>query len=316
VSAQNEDRLAQFAVRVVCRRRLPHIHFATHFLKSPKREGIRALAAFVTIAHDALAPTAAGETCCSSSDVAPLLGEQIARIYSNALELPNSEFRDPSQHVLHAFRCAAQSFEIPQQHLINWLDATVASRSVLRYATWSSLEQRIHQASGSLALAAAAILGVTRSDATPLILNCATAIDLITILARVSTDRAAGRISIPVADLAQHRYSERRLLAGEPSDNFANLIRALGSRACALLNDGRALIPWLAGDGSRAATAALLVQYTRLLDRIDRNPTELLSQVLTPRPSLRDIPAIYRIARQPPAAITPSSPPSSAATLP
>ena len=310
----NEDRAAAAAVRNLCRRRAPQALFATYFLESRKRDAFRALVAFLSIANDALAPKDEAGGCCSGgSNLDALVRQQIDRIYSGALELPLPEFRDESQHVLYAFRRAVQQFEIPEEYLINWVDSVIADQRTIRYATWSALERFCHQSAGSLTLAAMSILGVTRSDAVPLILNLASGVRLSKLLIRVNADRLANRIYLPLADLAHHRYSERELLGGVVNENLRALIESQVDRARGLLKDGETLIPWLAGDGSRVATAAVIVQRYDLLDQIARRRFDVFAgPALEVRFSLRRLPAIWRLARQPATPISATSSPSSA----
>jgi phytoene/squalene synthetase len=197
-----------------------------------------------------------------------------------------------------------QRFEIPRNYLFIWIDGVINDQSTSRYATWNALERHCHETHGSLALAAAAILGVTRSDAPPLLLNLASGIRLIEILTRLKRDVSAGTIYLPLADLAQHRYSERELLAHTVNDKLRRLIQFEAARARALLDAGESIIPWLAGDGSRVAAAALLTPYRDVLTRIDRPDFDLFSDSpISPSSSLRRLPAIWRLARRQPAAI-------------
>jgi phytoene/squalene synthetase len=301
-----EDQLAARAARSVCRRRFPHVLFASYFLSPPKRDAIRALAAFLSIAHEALASSATAATGCSSTgpSIAPLLREQIDRLHQSDIDLPLPEFRDESQHILHAMVQTFQRFQIPRQYLLTWIDGVIADRSTSRYATWNGLERHCHQTHGQLALAAAAVLGVTRSDAPALLLNLASGIRLGEILTHLARDLSANKIYLPLADLAQHRYSQRELLAHTINDNLRQLLLFEISRARALLDQGEAIIAWLAGDGSRVAAAALLTQYRDLLRRYDRADLDpFIDRPLSPQPSLRRLPAIWRLARQRPAAI-------------
>ena len=313
-SLNEENRAAAATVRNFCRSRAPQSLFATYFLESRKRDAFRALVAFLSIAHEALAPKdAAGDCCSGGSNLDALVRQQIERIYEGTLELPLPQFRDESQHILHAFRRAVQQFEIPKEHLINWIDSVIADQRTTRYATWSALEHFCHHSAGSLTLAAMSVLGVTRSDAVPLILNFATGVRLSKILIRVNEDRLTNRIYLPLADLAHHRYSERELLAGVMNDNLKSLIAAEVERARVLLKDGEALIPWLAGDGSRVAASAVIVQRYDLLDAIARRGFDVFAQPpLEIRFSLRRLPAIWKVARQPHTPISATSSPSSA----
>jgi phytoene/squalene synthetase len=301
-----EDQLAARATRAVCRRRFPHLLFATYFLSPAKRDATRALAAFLCISYDALASGATNPTGCTStgSSVAPLLIERIDRLYNNQLHLPLPEFRDESQHILHAMGQTLRQFDIPREYLLTWTDGVLADQSITRYATWNALERHCHQTHGQLALAAAAILGVTRSDAPPLLLNLASGIRLIEILTHLKGDLSANKVYLPLADLAQHRYSERELLSHTINDNFRQFIGSEVARARSLLDNGQTLIPWFGGDGSRVAAAALVTQYRDLLGQVERRDFDpFTDSPPSPASSLCRLPAIWRLARQQPAAI-------------
>jgi phytoene synthase len=270
------------------------------------------------MASEALGAEKPGQDCCSSSDsILPLLRGRIDTLYPGPPELPIAEFRDESQHVLHALWQTIRAFEIPQPHFHAWLDGVAAERMKLRYATWTALKRDAEATYGSVALIATCVLGLTRSDARDQVLSLGAALRLTEMLRTLSLSRSSEKISLPLEDFVQAKYRERDFQTGVINDGFRALLRLELSRACALLDQGTSLIPWLGGEGSRVAAAGVLSAARSQLREIERRQDQLLSQVAA-RPALltpRNLSDVWRTARaQPDHGTTFPSSPSSEAT--
>src|SRR4051795_7887912 len=102
------------ASRAICRQQAKSFYFASFFLPKHKRNAAYAVYAFCRMIDDAIDQDDASiETTGSSSSSCGTCGgidsrislfrDRLDEIYCGTLELPNSEFRSETQHVLFAF---------------------------------------------------------------------------------------------------------------------------------------------------------------------------------------------------------------------
>src|SRR3954447_22641758 len=101
------------ASRNICKRHAKSFYFASFFLPKHKRNGAYAVYAFCRMIDDAIdqddasiEATGAASSCGSCGGIdsrISLFRDRLDEIYSGTLELPNSDFRSETQHVLFAF---------------------------------------------------------------------------------------------------------------------------------------------------------------------------------------------------------------------
>jgi phytoene synthase len=334
------DRLAFRAVAGVCRRDARDLYFASAFLPRAKRDAACAVYAFFNLVREAI--TSAGEeagaarlrhqplnvtasahagsghdACCSSDPLGQrlsLLGERLDELYAGRLELPAPAARSEQQHVLHAFAVASARYQVPREALLDFAEACRAELTVSRYATWASLERYCRSAGGSVARAAACVLGVTNSGAGETITEAGVAIRLTRILCELKADVAHGRVYLPLEDLAAFRYTERELAAGIVNDNFRRLMRFQIERARQLYDEAARGLRWVANDGSRHAAALLLTRQLALLDVVERHGYDVFARqpALTWVQKLLAFPMSGRLAKRVRAPLRHVRPPSTA----
>lgn len=299
------------AARALVRRAAPDFHFASFFLPRPKRDAACAAAAFCHLIREAVLQSdtpqdetapAGGGSCCSTTPAEQRVAkvrERIEQVYSGSVELPMSQFRDESQHVLHAFSLVVPRYEVLKEHLYELVEGCRADLTVSRYATWASLERYCRGAGGAVARVLGSILGLTHSDAGDRMddLGCATR--LAAILRDLGADVGRGRIYLPLEDLVRFRCSERDLLERRGDGRVRDLVRHEADRMCDLLRRGSDVLPWLAGDGSRLAAANVVCACDDLLGAIRRrgDPFAPVSSGGLVR-RLRRVPAALRLVRQ------------------
>ena len=288
---------AATAAAAICRRRCRDLYFASFFLRATKRRSIHALAAFCTMIEDAIGSDAAADACASHM---ALLRDRLDDIYANRLELPSSESRDESQHVLAEIISTIQQYQIPRQHFIDFADGCAAHSTVRRFATWSSLEKYCYQSGGAVALMMSCVLGLTHSDAAHYAAAMGKAIALTGILRRFQTDWQQGRLYLPLEDLARFKYSERDLAAGRVNEQFRSLMKFEIERARTLFREAAAGVCWLAGDGSRMMASTVAVTHSGVLDAIAREDYDVLgNRVCMSLPQkLARLPRAWRLARR------------------
>jgi phytoene synthase len=312
------DLLAFRAARDVCRRHGKDFYFASAFLPRAKRDAAHAVFAFCRMIRDAV-ESAAGEhgaaamrhrplgggACGSSHPIEQrleLFRARLNELYAGRLELPSPATRSEAQHVLHAFSQSVRRFEVPRQCFLDFAESCRADLLVSRYATWGSLERYCRQGGGAAAVAVGCVLGLTHSDAAQQASTLGVAVRLTHLLRDLKADVAAGRVYLPLEDLAAFRYGERDLVAGTISDSFRRLMAFQIDRARRLYREAAEALCWVAGDGSRLAAATLTVQQTAVLDAIERADCDVFRRRidLTPTQKLRRLPTAWRLARHGP----------------
>lgn len=265
----------------------------------------------------ALDEIAAGTTgtCCTPNSVdqrLALFRDRLDALYEAGVELPAPQSRSIEQHVLHAFAIAAGRYEIPKHYFIEWAESFRTDVSVTRYATWASLERQCRRSGGGAGRIASAVLGLTNSDASAYAIGAGGAIRFTRILCDIQRDAAAGRVYLPLEDLASFRYAERDLTTGTVNESFRSLMQFEVGRARRLYREAADGLCWVAGDGSRLAAATVLTWHRGQLDVIERRGYDVFSRppTLTKAERLRMLPAAWRLARRPPVAAMPSTLPS------
>jgi phytoene synthase len=328
-NAGDADRLAFRASAGVCRREAGDVVFASAFLPRAKRDAVHAVYAFFRLVRQAV--ESAGEeagaarlrhvplsalttgtfdetghgSCCSGDPFQQrlsLLRERVEDLYAGRLELPTPSARSEEQHVLHAFAVASARYQVPRQDVLDFAEGCRGGLTVRRYATWRSLEAHCRLAGGAAARAALCVLGVTHSGAAEYAAKAGVAVRLTRMLCGLKADAAAGRVCLPLEDLAAFRYTERELAAGVVNESLRRLLCFEVDRARRLYREAAEGLPWVANDGARLAGAILLAWHWRLLDVIERHDYDALSRVpaLTRGHKLRALPIAWRLARRRP----------------
>lgn len=281
--ATASDREAFRTCRNVCRRRGGDFYLATFFLPRPKRDAVHALFAFCCLIADAVqaddgepsaspTPTTVGAACCSTNSFdqrVGLLRQRVVDIFTSPAAVPYADDRDADQAAVYAFAQTLRRHPMPQEYFTDLIEGARLEATVPRFATWKSLDRCLALRWGSIALAVAAILGLTNTGARDRVIDLGKAIGLIKILRRLPEDAAAGKVRVPLEDLARSGYGERDLLAQTMNDRRSDFLKLEIERARRLFNSAREAIPSLAGDGSRLAVATVITLYDRSLDRLN-----------------------------------------------
>ena len=340
--ADPADAAAFAAARAACRRDARDFFLPTAFLSRPKRDAACAVVAFCRMVREAMEapheslegagglrhhpvaaagfsgmapgpPAAAGglsspvscTTCGPTTSLdarVALLRERLDEIYAGTLQLPAPESRSEPQHVLHAFALAVARHQIPRQYFLDLAEGLQRDRCVARYATWAALDRHCRQTAGAVALALAAVFGVTHSGAGECAVKLATGMRLTAILCDLKEDWARGKLYLPLEDLARFRYSERDLAGAVVNDRFRDLMRFEIARARGLFHEGAEGLCWLADDGSRLTVSALAAISSGVLGAIERQGLDVFSRRpnLTTGQKLRRLPLAWSLSRRGP----------------
>ena len=119
----------------------------------------------------------------------------------------------------------------------------------------------------------------------------------------LKSDAAAGRVYLPLQDLARFRYSERELFNGIVSDCFRDMMKFQIARAQRLLDEGATAIGWIAGDGSRLAAATIVESCRGTIEKLEAvggNAFEHPPKFLSTRSAIQRLAGAWRLARRGP----------------
>lgn len=257
------------AAREVCRRREPSFYFATFFLPVEKRRAAQALYAFAMMVRDALVveegesacgpQLPGGSSCCEASGLdrrLELLQQRIDGLYLPPAE--SSAAASPEERIIAVVSHAIGRYSIPKQYFLDFARGRRMEWAIQRFATWNALEQYLTLSGGSAALALAAVLGVTHSESAGAIVDLGRAFALTRLLGRLQEDWQRGFLWLPQEDLARFRCREKDLAADPIKSCWQELLAFEAQRARSLYASGTAVLPWLAGDGSRLAASMLI----------------------------------------------------------
>lgn len=306
------------AARRICRRHARSFYFASFFLPRANRQAAYAVYAFCRMIDDAIDaddasiegatglrhhPVAAGG-CCSRSGLdvrLEMFRSVLDSVYDGSLQLPSPEARSEPQHALHTFAQTVHRYEIPRQHFLDLAEGCRMDLTVLRYATWRSLERYCYHVAGVVGLIMSCVFGLTHSDAHRQAVTMGKAMQLTNILRDIKEDWDRGRVYLPQEDLARFGYTERELAAGVVNESFRELMRFEIARARKLFYEGAEGLQWLAGDGSRLTASTMAVIYGGILDAIECRNYDVFSgrAHLGTAEKFRRLPGAWRLARRP-----------------
>ncbi|HEY1066921.1 MAG TPA: phytoene/squalene synthase family protein [Pirellulales bacterium] len=186
------------------------------------------------------------------------------------------EFRDP---LLPALIDAVDRFGIPKQYLYDALDGVAMDLDERTYRTFDELSEYCHRVAGVVGLSCIHIWGFTSEAAFEAADRCGLALQLTNILRDVGEDFDAGRVYLPLEDLARFDYSLDDLRRKTADDRFRALMKFEIERAHALYAESAILRQHLVRSGRRTFDVLTGV-YHELLRVIERRPEAVLHERL------------------------------------
>ncbi|MED7928409.1 squalene/phytoene synthase family protein [Nonomuraea sp. LP-02] len=208
----------------------------------------------------------------------------------------------PQAHdlVLVAVFEAARRYPIPLGAFADLVDGCVADVHGRTYASFDDLVGYCRCVAGSIGRLS---LGVFGSDdveaATPLADALGVALQITNILRDLREDRMAGRIYLPVEDLARFGCTLAVDASGrflDPPERLAELVRFEADRARDWFAAGMRLLPLLDAR-SAACTATMAGIYRCLLDRISADPHRAVAARLSLTTKEKSVVAVRALAR-------------------
>lgn len=163
-----------------------------------------------------------------------------------------------------------REFDLPFTLFDQLIQGCEMDLDTLRYNTAAELKLYCHRVASVVGLLSIEIFGYQNPHCRDYAVALGQALQLTNILRDVRNDAERGRIYLPLADLKAHGVSEAEILRGQYSNRYAELARAIATRAQDYYREAREALP---PEDQRAMVAAELMGavYWRLLQKLKRN---------------------------------------------
>jgi len=239
---------------------------AFRLLPRPRREAMQALYAFCREVDDVVDE-------CSDPTVA---GMTLAWWQQEIRWL--AEGSDRAQHpISRALAPAMVAYQLPLEDLQAILDGVGSDLHPLPLPHFEALDLYCDRVAGAVGRLSARIFG---GGAEPRVQRYATrlglALQYTNIFRDIGDDARKGRVYLPESLLREHRVSRADILALRPSENLAQLLRALGSRAHHLYDEALDTLPGSARWQQRPGLVMAAV-YRDLLRALEEDPLAVLN---------------------------------------
>jgi len=179
--------------------------------------------------------------------------------------------------VLPALSDAVRQFRIPPDHLLAVLDGVEMDLDGRRYETFDELAEYCHKVASAVGLACIHIWGFRSREAFEPARRCGLAFQLTNILRDLKEDVSRRRIYLPLNELRECGYSPDDLLRGVADQRFDRLMAIQIGRARRLYHEGAGLFDFLEPDGRRVF-GMMTATYHTLLQRIARRPRQVVAR--------------------------------------
>jgi phytoene synthase len=186
----------------------------------------------------------------------------------------------PSPHpssLIPALADAVQRFHVPPEHLLAVFDGVQMDLDGRRYETFDELAEYCHKVASAVGLACIHIWGFRSEAAFEPARRCGLAFQLTNILRDLKEDVSRRRIYLPLNELRECGYSPDDLLRGVADQRFDRLMAIQIGRARRLYHEGAGLFDFLEPDGRRVF-GMMTATYHALLQRIARRPRQVVAR--------------------------------------
>ena len=242
-------------------------HLATRLLTADRRPAVHALYAAARTADDLVDLPGADPA-----------GDLAAWSAAALTELEKGWSDDP---VRLALVDTVRRYEIPVEHLVDFLAAMTSDLDVTGYATLDALDRYMWGSAAVIGLQVLPVLGtargVPRAEAEPYAIALGEAFQLTNFLRDVGEDVDRGRVYLPADLMAAHGVTREQLAAKRHDAAFAALMREMVAVVRRRYDDaapGTALLAPESRDCVRAATAL----YGGILREIERADYRVLDR--------------------------------------
>jgi phytoene synthase len=228
-------------------------YLAASLLPKDKRRAVHALYAFCRTTDDLV--DEAGGTADSQKALANWR-LRLTHAYSTAHDPVPVAWSDVQAH-----------YGIPRGYADQLIDGIARDLVQDRYATFTELAEYCYGAASTVGLMVMHIIGFQGSSALPYAIKLGVALQLTNILRDVGEDWRAGRLYLPLEELAAFGLTEADVAAGYVDDRWRAFMRFQIERAHALYQEAEPGLTFLAPDG-RFAIGAASTLYRAILGDI------------------------------------------------
>ena len=170
--------------------------------------------------------------------------------------------------VLTAWAEIRAVYQIPLCYAEQLLDGVESDLVQRRYQTFEELSVYCYNVASTVGLMSMRITGYSNKHAVPYAIKLGVALQLTNILRDVGEDWEAGRLYLPMYELAAFGLGEHDVAAAKVDDRWRNFMRFQIARARHLYQEALPGIAMLHSDG-RFAVAAAAMLYRGILDDIE-----------------------------------------------
>jgi 15-cis-phytoene synthase len=176
-----------------------------------------------------------------------------------------------------AWSDARRRYCIPTGYVEQLINGLALDLQHVRYQSFEELVQYCYGVACTVGLMSMHITGYTSRDAIPYAIRLGVALQLTNILRDVGEDWHAGRLYLPLDELAMFGLSEADIAAGQVNDRWRSFMRYQIQRAHRLYQESLPGVRMLHPDG-RFAIAAAGELYRAILGQIEANDYDVFSQ--------------------------------------
>ena len=177
-----------------------------------------------------------------------------------------TDYRDDP--VLTAWSEIRAQYQIPLCYAEQLLDGVESDLIQRRYQTFEELSVYCYSVASTVGLMSMRITGYSNKQAVPNAIKLGVALQLTNILRDVGEDWEAGRLYLPMYELAAFGLGEHDVAAAKVDDRWRNFMRFQIARARHLYEEALPGIAMLHPDGRFAVSAAAML-YRGILDDIE-----------------------------------------------
>lgn len=259
--------------RSVAKKYAKTFYFATGFLPPEKRPPVYAVYALCRYVDD-LVDRAEDKL----SQQLITIDKVTALIDQSKLDLEacyNGEIID--NPIMLAWFDTLQTYHIPMHLPFELIEGVCMDLEFKSFETFDELYVYCYKVASIVGLMTSEIFGYSDKSALEYAIKLGIAMQLTNILRDIGEDAARGRLYLPLEDLRRFGYTENDLKQKVINKQFIDLMKFEIERARYYYNEADKGIPMLTPD-SRMAVKLSRVNYSRILDYIERNNYDVFSK--------------------------------------
>lgn len=245
---------------------------ASSLLPEEKRRAVHALYAFCRFSDDLVDHPEANETGNLSRVILESWRQMV--IFGRSL----SYGVDTAGRAVNlAWTDVRHRYCIPLGYVEQLIDGLMLDLNQVRYDSFAHLAEYCYGVACTVGLMSMHITGYSHREAIPYAIRLGVALQLTNILRDVGEDWRAGRLYLPLEELADFDLDEEDIAAGRVDDRWRAFMRFQISRTRQLYSESLPGVVFLHHDG-RFAIAAAGELYSAILDQIEANDYDVFSR--------------------------------------